>query len=266
MEIKSTTKYARFSPKKGRDVAREIVGLPVSDAIDTLTYTPKKAAFLINKTLKTAVADAENNFDLDAEELIVKEATVNAGSSFRRFKPRARGSASAIKKRTSHIMVTVAKGEVSEDAKDRAKDKAKKKAAPKSSTTNEKSTQAAVEFTPENDAPKAEEKVAAKKTAKKAAKKTPAKKKAAASNIDAKRGLVYTSAPDEVDDLKKISGVGPVLEKKLNEFGIYTFAQVRDWSADNISEFDDLLSFKGRIDRDNWLDQAKTLQEEKYGK
>ena len=235
MEIKSVTKYARFSPKKGRDVAREIVGLPVSDAIDALTYTPKKAAFLINKTLKTAVADAENNFDLDADNLIVKEAAVTAGPMFKRFKPRARGSAGAIRKRTSHISVVVTEGDVPESSKGRVK---KKKSEPQTTTTNTAPEQAPVEFTSE----------------------------AAAPVVDEKRGLIYASAPVEVDDLKKVSGLGPVLEEKLNEFGIYTYKQITDWSEENIAEFDELLSLKGRIEQDNWLDQAQTLHEEKHGK
>lgn len=255
MEIKSVTKYARFSPKKGRDVAREIVGLPVSDAIDALTYTPKKAAFLINKTLKTAVADAENNFDMDAEELIVAEAMVTSGPMFRRFKPRARGSASAIRKRTCHISVTVAKGEVDEDAKQRAKNKAKKNAAPKTETTNVAPEQAPVEFTSD----------AAEKAAPVAAAAATAAVAAGASSVDEKLGLIYSSAPENADDLKKISGVGPVLETKLNEAGLYTYKQVMDWSPANIEAFDDILSFKGRIERDKWVEQAKTLHEEKNG-
>lgn len=108
MEVTSTTKYVRISPKKGRDVAREIQGLPVSAALDILTFTPRKAAQLINKTLKTAIADAENNFSLDAEGMVIKEAVVTAGPTFKRHKPRARGSAGAILKRTSHISITLA--------------------------------------------------------------------------------------------------------------------------------------------------------------
>ena len=72
MEVRSVYKSARVSPKKARDVAREIQGLPVSDALDTLTFTPRKAAFLIGKTLKSAIANAENNHELDAEKLVVK--------------------------------------------------------------------------------------------------------------------------------------------------------------------------------------------------
>ncbi len=108
MEVKSTYKFARISAKKARDVAREVQGLPVSAALDTLTYSPKKAAALIGKTLKSAIANAENNFELDADDMIVKEAVIGEGPTFKRFKPRARGSAGAIRKRTSHIFITLA--------------------------------------------------------------------------------------------------------------------------------------------------------------
>ena len=108
MEVKATYKYARISPKKVRDVAREIQGLPVSAAVETLAFTPKKAAQLISKTLNSAIANAEHNFELDADDLIVKEAVVGEGPTFKRFKPRARGSAGGILKRTSHIFITLA--------------------------------------------------------------------------------------------------------------------------------------------------------------
>jgi large subunit ribosomal protein L22 len=107
MEVKSTTKFVRLSPRKARDVAREIQGLPVSNALDILTFTPKKAAQLIGKTLKTAIADAENNFSLDASTLVIKEAVIGGGPLIRRFKPRAKGSAGPIIKRTSHISITL---------------------------------------------------------------------------------------------------------------------------------------------------------------
>lgn len=92
---------------KARDVARGIQGMPVSQAIDVLTFTPRKAAVILNKTLKSAVANAENNHELDVESLVVKEATVTKGPSFRRFKPRARGSAAPIRKPTSHINIVL---------------------------------------------------------------------------------------------------------------------------------------------------------------
>ncbi len=133
MEVTSTTKFVRLSPKKARDVAREIQGLPVSTALDILTFTPKKAAQLIAKTLKTAIADAENNFSLDTSSLIIKEAVIGAGPTMRRFKPRAKGSAGAIIKRTSHISITLV-GAAPEKKKRAPKKAASKKADPKPAT------------------------------------------------------------------------------------------------------------------------------------
>ena len=107
MEVRSTYRYARISPFKVREVTREIQGLPVSRALDVLAFTPKKAAFLIGKTLKSAVANAENNANLKVDGLVVKEAVVGEGPSFKRIMARARGSASGIIKRTSHIRIVL---------------------------------------------------------------------------------------------------------------------------------------------------------------
>src|ERR1700719_1193075 len=105
MEVRSTYRYARISPFKVREVTREIQGLPVAAALDLLAFTPKKAAVLIAKTLKSAIANAENNNQLRAEKLVVQEATVGEGPTFKRFQPKARGSAGPIRKRTSHIRI-----------------------------------------------------------------------------------------------------------------------------------------------------------------
>src|SRR5438046_4899142 len=107
MEVRSTYKYARISPFKAREVTREIQGLPVSAALDLLTFTPKKAAFLISKTLKSAIANAENNANLKPDGLVVKEAIVDEGPTLKRIMARARGSASRILKRTSHIRIVL---------------------------------------------------------------------------------------------------------------------------------------------------------------
>jgi large subunit ribosomal protein L22 len=107
MEVRSTYKYARISPFKAREVTREIQGLPVSAALDLLAFTPKKAAFLINKTLKSAIANAENNANLKPDGLVVKEAIVGEGPTIKRIMARARGSASRILKRTSHIRIVL---------------------------------------------------------------------------------------------------------------------------------------------------------------
>jgi large subunit ribosomal protein L22 len=107
MEVRSIYKYARISPLKAREVTREIQGLPVSAALDLLTFTPKKAAFLISKTLKSAIANAENNANLKPDGLVVKEAIVGEGPTLKRIMARARGSASRIQKRTSHIRIVL---------------------------------------------------------------------------------------------------------------------------------------------------------------
>ena len=69
----------------------------------------------------------------------------------------------------------------------------------------------------------------------------------------------FNSAPDQVDDLKRIKGVGSVIEETLNDLGIYQFSQISGWDADNIAWIEDFLSFPGRIERENWVQQAKTL-------
>jgi large subunit ribosomal protein L22 len=114
-------------------VTREIQGLPVSAALDILAFTPKKAAFLISKTLKSAVANAENNANLKVDGLVVKEAVVGEGPTFRRIMARARGSASRILKRTSHIRIVLT-DEIQIETREtrKAKRKAEEKAAKES--------------------------------------------------------------------------------------------------------------------------------------
>ena len=84
--------------------------------------------------------------------------------------------------------------------------------------------------------------------------------------LDAVRGVVYTEAPDVVDDLKLISGIAHVLERRLNEYGIYTYKQVMEWNQTAIDEFSQLLTFRDRIERDDWQGQARHLYKHKYQK
>src|SRR5437016_1031668 len=128
MEVRATYKYAKISPFKAREITREIQGLPVSAALDIVAYSPKKAAALVNKTLKSAVANAENNANLRVAALVVKEATVGEGPTMKRMMPRARGSGSRILKRSSHIRIILT-DEIeikTRDQKKRQKKKAKK--------------------------------------------------------------------------------------------------------------------------------------------
>ena len=107
MQIKSIYRGARISAFKAREVTREIQGLPVAAALDILAFTPRKAAALIAKTLKSAISNAENNNDLRADKLVVQEATVGEGQTIKRFQPKARGSAGPIRKRTSNIRIVL---------------------------------------------------------------------------------------------------------------------------------------------------------------
>ena len=107
MQVSSTYRYAKISPFKAREVTRAIQGLPVSAALDLVAFSPKKAAFLINKTLKSAVANAENNANLRVDGLVVKEAIVGEGPTMKRMMTRARGSGSQDLKRTSHIRIVL---------------------------------------------------------------------------------------------------------------------------------------------------------------
>jgi large subunit ribosomal protein L22 len=137
MEVRSIYKYARISPFKVREVTREIQGLPVSAALDILSFTPKKAAFLIGKTLKSAVANAENNANLKVDGLVVKEAIVGEGPTLKRMMPRARGSGSRILKRTSHIRIVLSDEIPIETRETRKARKKQEKAEPKKETKGE---------------------------------------------------------------------------------------------------------------------------------
>src|SRR3954451_2498152 len=130
MQVRSTYRYAKISAFKAREVTRAIQGLPVSAALDIIAFSPKKAAALINKTLKSAVANAENNANLRVDGLVVKEAVVGEGPTMKRMMPRARGSGSRILKRTSHIRIILTDDIAIETRETRkAKRKAEEKAA-----------------------------------------------------------------------------------------------------------------------------------------
>ncbi len=131
MQVSSTYRYAKISPFKAREVTREIQGLPVSAALDLVASSSKKAAMLISKTLKSAVANAENNANLRVDGLVVKEAIVGEGPTMKRMMPRARGSGSRILKRTSHIRIVLT-DEI--EVKKREKTKGQKKTGGKKST------------------------------------------------------------------------------------------------------------------------------------
>ena len=107
MEVKAVTKYVRMSPLKGRDFARAIQGKPVAQALAMTQFSERKAAALIGKTLKSAMANAENNAGLDVDDLVVKEAVLEDGPIMRRYWCGARGMAKKIAKRTCHVRIVL---------------------------------------------------------------------------------------------------------------------------------------------------------------
>jgi large subunit ribosomal protein L22 len=107
MEVKAVTKYVRMSPRKARDMARAIQGLPVGQALKIAQFSERKVAEQLEKTLRSAVANAENNAKLSADDLKVKQATIGEGPAMKRFWARSRGMVSRIRKRTSHITVVL---------------------------------------------------------------------------------------------------------------------------------------------------------------
>ena len=104
---KAVAKTVRIAPRKAHLVVDLIRGKKIGDAISILKFTPRSASPIVEKVLMSAIANAEHNFDLDVENLYVSEAYVNEGPTMKRFRPRAKGSASQILKRTSHITVVV---------------------------------------------------------------------------------------------------------------------------------------------------------------
>ena len=108
MEVKAVTKYIRISPFKLRAPIEALKGKQVEEALNLLKFMPLKSAGIISKTLKSAVANADHNNDMDVDDLIVKNIVVDHGPMLKRFRARARGRGARILKRTSHITVTVA--------------------------------------------------------------------------------------------------------------------------------------------------------------
>ena len=108
MRAEAKLKHARISAQKARLVADQIRGQHVEQALDTLSFSTKKGAGIVKKILESAIANAENNEGADIDELRVESIQVNEGPTMKRIRARAKGRASRILKRTSHISVTVA--------------------------------------------------------------------------------------------------------------------------------------------------------------
>lgn len=107
MEAKAVARYVRIAPRKVRLVIDLIRGKKIGEAIAILKHTPKAASPVVEKVLMSAVANAENNFEMNPEDLVISKIYCDEGPTLKRFRPRAQGRASRINKRTSHITVIV---------------------------------------------------------------------------------------------------------------------------------------------------------------
>ena len=107
MEVKATAKYMRISAQKVRKIVGAIKGKSAEAGINALKFMPQKSAGLVEKILHSAIANADQNAKMDVDSLVIKNIIVNEGPTLKRFRARARGRASRILKRTSHITVIV---------------------------------------------------------------------------------------------------------------------------------------------------------------
>ena len=112
MEAKAIGRHLRVSPFKARQVADLVRGKEVEEALGILRYTNKKSAPIIFKVLKSAIANAEHNFDMDSGNLYISEIYVDEGPTLKRMRPRAYGRADVRRHRTSHVTVVVREKEV----------------------------------------------------------------------------------------------------------------------------------------------------------
>lgn len=135
MEVQAVEKFIRISPKKARLVADVVRGQNAKKSLTTLAFMPKKGAKVIYKALKSAIANAENNHNLDGDSLVISKISVDSGPTLKRIRPRSKGMASHILKRTSHVTVVVSAEEV----------KKAKKAEPKKEVKAEKPAETKVE-------------------------------------------------------------------------------------------------------------------------
>jgi len=191
-------KFVRVSPTKARLIAREVQGMNAELALAALEFMPNKAAGIVSKVIASAVA----NGDFEPEEVTITSCRVDKAAVMKRWRPRARGTASRIIKPTAHILVEVGVASVEAEA-------------PVKKTTTKKT----------------EKKAAAKPVAKKAETKKATPKAA--------------KADTKGDDLTKIAGIGKVYQGKLNDEGIFTYADVVNMTQAQIDTMEEKYTFKG---------------------
>lgn len=111
MEAKAVGKYIRISPRKVRLIMDQIRGRKVEEALNRLSFAPQRGAFVLKKLINSAVANAEHNLNMDVDKLYIKQIFADEGPTLKRFRARAMGRATRIRKRTSHLTVILDEGE-----------------------------------------------------------------------------------------------------------------------------------------------------------
>ena len=112
MEVRAVSKYVRISPQKVRKLVDTVKGKPVESALDALKFMPLKAAGIVEKVMRSAVANADQNPDVDVDMLVVRNIIADQGPTLKRYRARARGRGTRILKRTSHITVILSEESV----------------------------------------------------------------------------------------------------------------------------------------------------------
>ncbi|MBW1835349.1 MAG: 50S ribosomal protein L22 [Deltaproteobacteria bacterium] len=112
MEVKAVVKYVRISPVKVRRLIQAIKGKPVEAGLNILKFMPQKAAGIVEKTVRSAVSNADQNPDIDVDMLVIRNIIVDQGPTLKRFRARARGRGTRILKRTAHITIILDEGSV----------------------------------------------------------------------------------------------------------------------------------------------------------
>ena len=221
---RAVLKFIRLSPTKARLIAREVQGMNAELALASLEFTPNKAAGIIAKVIASACA----NGDFEPEEVEIVSCRVDKGPVLKRFRPRARGSASRILKPTSHIIVEVAPSSEKKDKVSSKPAKPAKKVEAKDKANSKKSKTKSVESK-------------SKESKRTTDKKTKSKK------ID-------------LTDLKLLSGVGPAVERSLHAEGVTSVEQIANMSEDELKKLDENIGIKGDIAK-SWPKEAKELVE-----
>jgi len=112
MEVRAVAKYIRISPQKVRKLIGAVKGKPVEEGLDLLKFMPQKAASIVEKTIRSAVANADQHPDIDVDSLVIRNITADQGPTLKRFKARARGRGARILKRTAHITVILSESKI----------------------------------------------------------------------------------------------------------------------------------------------------------